>query len=284
MKSIILLMCSGMLCSVLTTSAQQITNGGFEPTGSISTCTDITLLDYNNDMGGGNRAIGSATTIRLEDASCSNGNPVEGSHFVALEYSPPFGNTISFKLDKAMTANKEYSFRISYKVPVGITPATAFLKYGYSMDSTTADSLVASEGPITNETWLEDTLTFTPKLAAQYVWIELSTLGGDDYTLHVDDVEMLNIPQSISKVTMSPYLSLTPNPASDYAILTLDANISLPCTIQLHDITGRVITSVDKHISDMQTKIDLANIPQGTYFIQLMDNQQQLHTAKLLVQ
>lgn len=283
MKSIILLMCSGMLCSVLTTSAQQVINGGFEPANSINTCTDITLVDYNNDMGGGNLAIGGASTIRLEDASCSHGNPVEGTHFVALDYSPPFGNIINLKLEKAMTANKEYSLIISYKVPAGITPATAFLKYGYSADSSTADSLVASEGPIANETWLEDTLTFTPKVAAQYIWIELSTLGGDDYTLHVDNIEMLNVPQSVNDVAISS-LSLIPNPTQGYAILTLDDNIPLPCTLQLHDITGRIITSVNKQVTQKQTKIDLANIPQGTYFIQLMDKEQQLHTTKLLIQ
>lgn len=283
MRSIILLTCSAVLCTALNTSAQQVINGGFEPSGNISPCTDISLADYNTNMGGGNRALGGSSTIRVEDASCSNGNPLEGAHFIALEYSPPFGNIVLLKLDKAMTANTEYSLRVNYKSPVGAPPATVSLKYGYSMSSTSADSFVAGVMTSASETWVDDTLKFTPKRASQYVWLELSTLGGDDYTLHIDDVEMLNIPQSVGEVELSKMISLAPNPAQGYAMLTLDNDIALPCSLQLYDVSGRVMRSVSREISAKQTKIDLSGVPPGHYFIKLTDKNNITHTTKLLV-
>lgn len=281
MKSTILIG-MGMLCCTLNSSAQQVINGGFEPAVSVTTCSDITSATYNASMGGGNRAISNMDTIGVADAACGKGNPIEGAHFVVLDYEPPVGNAISLKLDKPMTANKEYSLELSYKVPVGIAPATAFLKYGYSKDSTTRDSLVASIDQLTNETWKTDTLVFTPKVAAQYMWIELTTLGGDLFTVHVDDVKMLNIPQSINDMSVSKGLSLYPNPCSGSTQLTIDKSIPMPCTVELCDITGKVITQYET-LSHGRVDIDVANATPGMYFVKLLDGQQQVYTAKLLV-
>lgn len=282
MKEIILFLCFGMLLSADDTAAQQFINGSFEPAGSITPCVDNPVATYNSNMGG-NWAVGSAANMQIANASCSTGSAVDGSYFGVVKYDVPSGNKIIFKLDKAMKAGTAYSFTINYKVPVGIPPAISSLYFGYGKDSVSSDSLSGYTDPITTETWIKDTFSFTPQNAWQYVWIELSALGGDPYTVHVDDLKMLNVPEGIEEVENGNGFTIWPNPGNGVATLTMDASITLPCRVEVYDVTGRVLLTQD-HLRDRKASINITGASSGMFFVKLTDGRQQVHTSKLLVQ
>src|SRR5690606_24547723 len=123
-------------------------------------------------------------------------------------------------------------------------------------DSTTTDSIGGYTDPIATETWVEDTLSFTSEQAWQYVWLEFSVLGGDPYTLHVDNLKMLNLPESVSDVVPGKGLLLSPNPCTGSASLVADEHITLPYTVEVHDVTGRTLLKKD-NVYDRETSIDI---------------------------
>lgn len=282
MKEVILFLCFGVFLSADDAAAQQFINGSFEPAGSITPCIDNPVATYNANMGG-NWAVGSAVNMQIADAGCSTGSAVDGSYFGVVKYDVPSGNKIVFKLDKAMKAGTAYSFTINYKVPVGIPPATSSLYFGYGKDSVSSDSLSGYTDPITTETWIKDTFTFTPQKAWQYVWIELSALGGDPYTVHVDDLKMLNVPDGIEEIEKGKGLTIWPNPGNGVATLTLGPGWVLPYEVEVFDMTGSVVFRNDK-LYDKTTNVNMPDVGNGMYFLKVTDGIQQVRTSKLLVQ
>src|SRR5690606_36723199 len=110
------------------------------------------------------------------------------------------------------------------------------LRYGYSHDSLRADSFVAFSDPIKSTAWIKDTFNITPKKAAQYVWIEVSVLGGDEYTIHVDVANMLNLPTTgVRYVATGKGISVWPNPVGDNAMLQLVGQVATACTVAVYD-------------------------------------------------
>lgn len=282
MKAIIPFLCLSVLLSATGASAQQFLNGSFEPAGNITPCADVAVATYNANMGN-NRAVGNAANMQVANSTCGQGAAVDGSWFGVLKYDAPFGNKIVFKLDKAMQAGTTYSYSIHYKVPVGIPPAIGSLRYGYSKDSTSTDSISGYTGSITTETWVADTFSFTPQQPWQYIWIELSALGGDPYTVHVDHLEMQIEPNGVNDVEQEIALALSPNPATGTTTLTAGAAIALPYMVEVYDLAGRVLLRKN-NLQDRKTDIDITGVSSGMLFLKLTDGRQQVHTSKLLVQ
>lgn len=282
MRSTLLLCGAIMLSATIDTSAQQFVNGGFEPNKATTACTDLPVATYNSNMDG-NNATGTAPTMQLGNSSCSQGNPVSGGYYAIMKYAPPYGNILTFKLDKPMTIGTTYRISLSYKAATGIQAAMNALRYGYASDSTTSDSLSGYTDPITSTTWMKDTLSITPQKAWQYVWLEVTALGGEEFTLHVDRLDMLDMPSNVDEIASNPVnIQIAPNPARGLTTINMSNNISLPCKVQVYDMTGRMVLQKE-NINNTTTGIDLAGIASGIYILKLTDNTQQTHATRLMV-
>jgi hypothetical protein len=209
--------------------------------------------------------------MKVANNSCNQGNPVSGSYFGIIEYVAPFTNTIVFKLDKALTVNTQYSITLSYKVPANATTMSATLRYGYGKDSLSSDSISGYKPvPITTTTWKKDTLKFIPKQVWQHVWVELGTLGGDPFELHIDDLNMLGIApvqppsSSVKEVVAIPVMTLAPNPFNNSTTLTIDKKLAKPYMIQVFDVTGRIVIQQDK-LDNNQFIINRGTLQTGVY-------------------
>ncbi len=283
MKATLHMLACCTLLTTTTTSAQQFINGGFEPKATITACTDVAVATYNANMGG-NRAIGTNTTMQIANSSCSQGTAQQGSYFGVMKYMPGSSAVISFKLDKPMTIGTEYKVALSYKAAAGSDPGVmCSFRYGYGSDSTKADSFVSISKQITATTWTKDTLKITPKKASQFVWIEVAVLGGDPYTVHVDDLNMLGMATGIDNVTVSSHINIAPNPCNNEATLILDANATLPCTVQMYDITGKMILNKEL-TTERKMLISKAGLSSGVFFIRATDNSQRTYASRLVIE
>jgi hypothetical protein len=285
MKLLLSIFSASMLMAA-SANAQQFINGSFEPKTTITACTDAPVATYNANMGG-NWARGSATTMQVANASCGQGSPDAGSYFGVFKYAGAAvdGNRIVFKLDKPRVMGTQYKVTLKYKVPTGTPAATASLVFGYTSDSTTNDSTSGSSEPISNTTWMSDTLKITPKKASQFVWMELRVLGGDPYTVHVDNVNMNGIPPvaSVGNLLKDGAVRLAPNPVTDISTLTLGGLVSLPCNVVIYDITGRIVQNL-QNINTRSVALSKAEMETGIYMLKLTDNQQQTYTTRISVQ
>ncbi len=63
-------------------------------------------------------------------------------------------------------------------------------------------------------------------------------------------------------------MNVYPNPASGMVTITVDADLAIPCNMQLTDATGRMV--LQQQVSDKTTKIDISGIASGCYNIQLI--------------
>jgi len=276
-----------LLCTYLfaTTNlfAQQFINGGFEPVTAIAPCKDMDVKVYNHNMGS-NWSAGTATTMQIANGTCSAGSPVSGSYFGMLKYAPPSdGNIIVFKLDKPLTPNKSYSFSLSYKIPASMSSVNGGLRFGYTSDSTKADSVAGTTPPISSTAWKKDTITFTPKQAWQYVWIEVAALGGDPFEVDVDDVKMLVTGTDVAGIDEAGALQIVPNPFTGQALLKVNNNVSYPYNVMLYDMTGRVVFERKDNNQD-NLIINRPDAGAGMYLLKISDSQQRVYTSKLLVQ
>lgn len=281
MKKVLLYVCSGILCFASTASAQQFVNGSFEPMKTLGACSDMSLLIFNANMGGIKDVSGSSF-MKIANSSCNEGSPVSGSYFGIVRYDPPLGNILVFKLDKPMKSGTEYSVGISYKIPTGAPAADGGFRYGYAADSMSHDSTAGFVGQITSTSWKRDVLKFTPKQNWQYFWVEVSALGGDPFTLHLDSLYMQGL-TSVNDVAAVPSFTLAPNPTKGNVTLTTDDALALPYSIQVYDVTGRVILKQEE-ITSRTANVDLQGAIPGVYIIKLTDAEHRVQTSRLLMQ
>lgn len=276
------LYCSAMLTTVNTT-AQQVVNGGFEPATAIAPCQDIDVKVYNKNMKNNWAGIHSMT-MEIADNSCGLGAPVAGQFFGVMKYSPPTrGNTITFKLDKPLTVNKAYSFILNYHIPASSVNVVGALRFGYAGDSTTTDSTSGVTDQITNTVWKRDTLNFTPQQPWQYIWLEISAVGGDPFTVYLDGVSMITSGTGINEITAANAIHVAPNPFTDNTVLTLDRPLSLPCHLAVYDVTGRIVLE-QRNVQEPTITINKASIGTGIYMLKIIDSKQHIYTSKLSAQ
>ncbi len=69
---------------------------------------------------------------------------------------------------------------------------------------------------------------------------------------------------------------LFPNPAADYANLKLNLEVSTVLNIAIHDNTGRIINSEQRHLAagEQQLRLELDGISEGLYLVRISDNHQ----------
>lgn len=65
-------------------------------------------------------------------------------------------------------------------------------------------------------------------------------------------------------------VSVFPNPASNFTIVSLEGNDDLETVIRLFNATGQLVETRNEFGTDFSTKFDLSNLPSGTYTVQVV--------------
>jgi opacity protein-like surface antigen len=71
-----------------------------------------------------------------------------------------------------------------------------------------------------------------------------------------------------------------PNPTNDYLTLTIEKKELSNLNYQLYDINGKLIQS--KKITSMTETIQMENLPTATYFLKVINNNNEVKTFKII--
>ena len=74
--------------------------------------------------------------------------------------------------------------------------------------------------------------------------------------------------------------TISPNPASDYVLLTLQNGVVKDLNVELWDLTGRMMKSVP--MGESSFRLDISDIPAGIYMVKIMSAGTTLHTGKVV--
>ncbi len=265
------------LCSTIA-SGQNILNGGLEPAGAVTTCSDAPKASFNANMGNV-MEVSEVPKIYQATATCGIGAPAQGNAFTVLKYQLPLGNILNFRLDAPLTVGQLYKIAIQYHTVAG-TPPTGGFRYGYAKDSASFDSSSGFRPQIQNTAWLKDTLLFTPTQAWKFIFIELLSLQGNAFDLYVDDLVLLKGTNGIAETAASAGISVYPNPARGSATISLGEGVQLPCNMQLVDLAGR--TLMQQTLTDRNTTIRTADLAAGMYFVRMTGKDEKTYTTRLI--
>ncbi|MEO6547729.1 MAG: T9SS type A sorting domain-containing protein [Ferruginibacter sp.] len=111
------------------------------------------------------------------------------------------------------------------------------------------------------------------------VYYRLSTVDKDGKTSYSGIVVLKT--SAIDNISYAVF----PNPAKDFITITMSVVLPLadrPLMVRVADISGKIL-STQKLSSSRQT-VSVANYPNGTYFLQIMDATKLLYTQKLIIQ
>ncbi len=75
-------------------------------------------------------------------------------------------------------------------------------------------------------------------------------------------------------------VSVFPNPATDYLILTVDEFALSNLSCQLYDLNGRLLSS--RKIKERRTSIAMESLGPATYFIKVVRDNRQIKTFKII--
>jgi hypothetical protein len=93
---------------------------------------------------------------------------------------------------------------------------------------------------------------------------------------------ILNNLAGISGSVESHFLKIYPNPAAKYLFVEFNDPNSFNLTLQLKDITGRIIMVVED-ISTNRVKIDIGNLNSGLYFVCVLNENNFIANSRLII-
>jgi len=148
----------------------------------------------------------------------------------------------------------------------GVVPMINFLHGVLSSDSVNGNQWFLNDSIIPGATGQ----TFTPKAAGSY------TLQ----TNHIGCVSSFSAPQIVTTDDLTtPNVKIFPNPASDH--LTIENNGANPVMIQLYDVTGRSLQTIQS-ISSTYLLLT-AQLARGPYYILITDQVTKNKTRRLVL-
>ena len=93
------------------------------------------------------------------------------------------------------------------------------------------------------------------------------------------DVALVPLTYGVGDHDASPF-TISPNPASDYLVLTAPDGIVKDMNVELWDLAGRLLKSVP--MGESSLRLDISDIPVGIYMVKIMGAGTTLHTGKVV--
>lgn len=273
------------LCAAQTIHAQSFKNGSFEPIAGTKACDYLYNNQFSNGMNKGiyafgNTAIGGTVgKIYLESDTCGGQSAKEGTHFVSLSSNDMQADAIAMELTSPLVANKNYTVQFYNKKGMPLVPIG--LEVGYSNDTSNFGTLIGSCPVPTDTNWTLQSFTFKPTSSSKYITLRGVKTTVIGYSMTPVDAFSLRFAADVAEAEHTFSLTPYPNPFTEYTQLQLDADIKLPCSMELTDLTGKIIRK-EEEITKRNTVIKRADLPAGTYLLKIKDNTQKTYCTKLI--
>lgn len=157
-----------------------------------------------------------------------------------------------------------------------------YVQEGTSMDGNPFD--VAMEKPI--EVMMEEPVEVNHNIIAVMKG-DIDKLIDEGLLQTIIDnstLEDLNLFTDVDDVTSNEVLRINPNPVSDVAQLTIESSVSGMHSVEVYDLAGKVLTSIQKNKSGsfLSFSIDVSNFSPGAYVVKV-SSKDNIWTKKILV-
>jgi len=160
-------------------------------------------------------------------------------------------------------------------------------KSGYGIVSISVDAMQRNDkSVIVNNKWINtigicfdgkqqksgDLIWADPKLTQQLATVELVltewTVSNRQEVLEIQDYQHQDTEPS---ELASEAVSVFPNPSSGHFEYSLNKEIERTEQLTIHDILGRTVFQENLSIGTVSGTIDISNLPDGSYFVQVLD-------------
>jgi hypothetical protein len=122
----------------------------------------------------------------------------------------------------------------------GKTWSRRYSKIGATLATTT--SLVSTTFVPTASQWRTETVSVAPLVGESHGMIKFTVVDSSGNNIYIDDINLVNAPVGISTPSLDEYVTqIFPNPGMVNAQLTFGLFKSEDVTVELLDVTGRVI-------------------------------------------
>ena len=149
--------------------------------------------------------------------------------------------TMTFKVAyarRSATTNDKLEMWISSDC--GKTWSRRYSKVGAALATTT--SSVSSAFVPTASQWRTETVSVAPLVGESHGMIKFTLIDSSGNNLYIDDINLVNMPVGISTPSLDEYVTqIFPNPGMGNAQLTFGLFKNEDVTVELLDVTGRVI-------------------------------------------
>jgi hypothetical protein len=202
------------------------------------------------------------TPVVTSADTTASGNPANPFNPFAGPYNfllnGPFGNRIN-PLDNAVTGGLNltdpFNAGIPNPMPATGSPALSGADFTNNKASDTWFTPTSYVGGFGTDNWLDMWTEFSP-VNANY-----DVLRGNDQGVGIN-----NIATSVNQVTVYP------NPAANFAVVTFNVTERTKMTVGLYDITGKQVAEVlngEETVGTHSANIDLSNVPAGYYMVRI---------------
>jgi hypothetical protein len=87
--------------------------------------------------------------------------------------------------------------------------------------------------------------------------------------LYVDELAFTGTVAGVSESISSKNISISPNPASDKLIIDLSSLNDKFAAVNIHDLQGKLVKSVEEVLVGSNSAIDVSDIPKGNYLLKV---------------
>lgn len=196
--------------------------------------------------------------------------------------------TLSFKVAHAIRPGGTFSSdsEDALKVYVSFNCGSSWqLRYTRTGDNlATANPTSSAFTPSSQSQWREETINMNSYSTRDHLLIRFEGTSNAGNNIYLDDINIAN-PNSIEEVDNASNIALLPNPATDHVSLSYSITEQQKVTINVLDITGRIVKRVvDREFSTgaQKTEFNTSELARGVYYVTLMVGNRQ-YVEKLVL-
>ncbi len=186
---------------------------------------------------------------------------------------------VAYQLYTAPTANPNYSDTLSVLLSTdcGATWNQIYKKFLTALTTTTPAFSTTTFTPTANQ-WRQETVSLTTYASFNNVIIKFRNVTDYENQLYIDDV---NITSTIGIKTEAPLMGIFiyPNPSADGKFMVdIKKNQNDVNKLSVYDVLGNKVYEINQKIPVGSYDMDLSNLSNGTYFVEVIKDSKLVFT------
>lgn len=220
------------------------------------------LLSQNNSMT--NTHLKNVLTANAQDLGAPGADNVFGAGFLRMpDITPPLIATLQYSFDTAHSRTTQTSVIFTWK---GSDSWSGVRGYSYVIDN--SPTTQPAEGILTTSTSTEILLDNSKAWYIHLIAVDSAGNWSNEYDLGPLLLHSIGVNEPAAPGNIA--LNVYPNPANETAMLSWNGHSAEPTFIQVYDILGRVVSSVDITAGSggyQETVLNVRDLSAGMYIV-----------------